>query len=169
MAKQKPGTFKAAHDDPLRELRQSWTTPRDTFDELNEVFRFSIDACASAENALLPRYWSREDDCRGHSWAGERVFCNPPFSETSSILPKTTEADLAVVLLPVTAIVTIYYCQYPATWMLLPARRMRFIPPPGLNPKNNRTPTLGTLIAVYGNATEEEVRSLGHVVYRTTV
>jgi hypothetical protein len=54
-------------------------------------------------------------------------------------------------------------CRQPAT--SLPFRHPHR-PPPGLNPKNNRTPTLGTLIAVYGNATEEEVRSLGHVVYR---
>lgn len=50
------------------------------FAPLHERFRFTIDAAASAENAKLPRYWTREDDALRQSWAGERVWCNPPFS-----------------------------------------------------------------------------------------
>lgn len=164
----KKGSVKAAADDPLKELRQSWTTPRETFDQLNSIFRFSIHACASPENALLPRYWSRENDCRSHSWAGERVFCNPPFSETASILPKCREAELAVVLLPVTSVTTIYFCKFPADWLLIPARRLRFIPPEGLNPANSHTPTLGTVIAIYGDSSTDQIKSIGHCCYRLT-
>jgi phage N-6-adenine-methyltransferase len=54
-------------------------TPED-FAPLHERFNFTIDAAASKENARLERYWTVEDDALDQSWAGERVWCNPPYS-----------------------------------------------------------------------------------------
>jgi phage N-6-adenine-methyltransferase len=55
-------------------------TLRDFFDPLHAEHAFTLDAAASDENALLPRYFTREHDGLAQSWAGERVWCNPPFS-----------------------------------------------------------------------------------------
>jgi hypothetical protein len=71
-----------------------------------------------------------------------------------------------VVLLPVTSVTTIYFCEHAPDWLLVPTRRLKFIPPTGLNPSNTRTPTLGTVIAVYGMVDEQQVRSIGHRSYR---
>jgi len=37
-----------------------WETPQALFDELNKEFSFSIDVCASNQNAKVDRFWSRE-------------------------------------------------------------------------------------------------------------
>jgi hypothetical protein len=78
------------------------TTP-EVFDPLHERFRFTIDVAASPHNAKLPRYYSMEDDGLAQSWAGERVWCNPPYSVVEPWLLKAHaehRAELIVMLLP---------------------------------------------------------------------
>lgn len=55
-------------------------TTREMFDPLNERFGFTIDVAALPHNAKLPRYFTPDDDGLERSWAGERVWCNPPYS-----------------------------------------------------------------------------------------
>lgn len=50
------------------------------FGPLHAEFRFTVDACASPANALLPRYWTEAQDCKAQDWARERVWINPPYS-----------------------------------------------------------------------------------------
>jgi phage N-6-adenine-methyltransferase len=42
---------------------------------------FTLDVAAAAHNAKAPRYFTRADDGLVQSWAGERVWCNPPYSD----------------------------------------------------------------------------------------
>jgi phage N-6-adenine-methyltransferase len=49
------------------------------FSALDSEFAFTVDGAASAANALLPWYWSAEQDALAQSWRGERVFVNPPY------------------------------------------------------------------------------------------
>jgi len=53
------------------------------FTPLHARFRFTVDAAATAANARLDRFWTAEDDALSLSWAGERVWCNPPYSHPS--------------------------------------------------------------------------------------
>lgn len=46
-------------------------TPRDFFDPLHDVERFTLDAAASHANALLPRYFVRAEPQRACMWAVE--------------------------------------------------------------------------------------------------
>ena len=55
-------------------------TRRDFFDPLHARWGFTVDAAASAKNALLPRFWTRETNALVQPWRNERVWCNPPFS-----------------------------------------------------------------------------------------
>jgi site-specific DNA-methyltransferase (adenine-specific) len=57
-----------------------WTTPQTLFDTLNMEFGFTLDAAASAENSKCDRFFSAEQDALVHSWDGEVVWCNPPYS-----------------------------------------------------------------------------------------
>jgi len=53
-----------------------WATPQDFYDKLDAEFHFDLDACASAENAKHPRYYSENSlEC---DWEPFRVFMNPP-------------------------------------------------------------------------------------------
>lgn len=58
-----------------------WETPKDLFDRLNDEFRFTLDVCATAENAKCSRYFTKEQDGLLHDWTGETVWCNPPYGK----------------------------------------------------------------------------------------
>ena len=81
-----------------------WTTPRWLFDRLNERFLFSIDVAATRENRLCDAWYDSHDDGLTQSWEGERVFCNPPYSQISLWAHKfafeAKNAALIVALIP---------------------------------------------------------------------
>ena len=60
------------------------------FAALNERFRFTIDIAASWQNKKLQRYRSEKYAITGLncSWAMERVWCNPPYSNIRGWLEK---------------------------------------------------------------------------------
>lgn len=75
--------FKSAHVE--------WGTPPDLLTALEKEFHFTLDPCAPGQ------LW----DGRSISWAGQRVFCNPPYGKgIDKWLAKGPEAELAVYLLP---------------------------------------------------------------------
>jgi phage N-6-adenine-methyltransferase len=49
---------------------------------------FTLDVAAAAHNAKAPRYFTRADDGLAQSWSGERVWCNPPYSNLADWLAK---------------------------------------------------------------------------------
>lgn len=61
--------------------KDDWGTPQALYDILNEEFGFTLDVCASAYNYKCSKYYTIEDDGLSKSWAGETVFCNPPYSK----------------------------------------------------------------------------------------
>jgi site-specific DNA-methyltransferase (adenine-specific) len=56
-----------------------WATPQSFFDKLNKEFGFSLDPCATHENAKCDYYFTKEKNGLLESWEGETVFCNPPY------------------------------------------------------------------------------------------
>lgn len=58
---------------------EEWATPQAFYDELNKEFGFTLDPCATPENAKCTRYFTKETDGLSQSWQGEIVFCNPPY------------------------------------------------------------------------------------------
>lgn len=58
-----------------------WATPKDFFDTLNEEFDFTLDPCASTDNAKCDKFYTKEQDGLKQDWSGERVFCNPPYGK----------------------------------------------------------------------------------------
>jgi len=80
-----------------------WFTPQPLFDELNAEFRFTLDPCATTENAKCKKFFTQEQDGLAQDWSGERVFCNPPYGRTIGKWVEklaTGGAKLAVALLP---------------------------------------------------------------------
>lgn len=56
-----------------------WATPQDFFNELNKKFGFTLDPCATHENAKCEKYFTISEDGLQQNWGGETVFCNPPY------------------------------------------------------------------------------------------
>lgn len=65
----------------LKSDRTDWETPRDLFERLDRFWHFDLDVAASDENHLCTDYFTRETDGLAHSWAGRRVWCNPPYGK----------------------------------------------------------------------------------------
>lgn len=85
------------------------------FAELDARFHFTLDVAASIENTKCERFYDREADGLEQSWNGERVWCNPPYSECGPWVDKAWDewwgpsgarlganpgAELIVMLLP---------------------------------------------------------------------
>lgn len=81
-----------------------WATPQDFFDALNAEFHFTLDVCATAENAKCEAYYSREMDGLSRPWAGN-VWCNPPYGKTIGLWCRKAseeiqkDADVIVMLI----------------------------------------------------------------------
>ena len=54
-------------------------TPPDIWEALTKEFAFTIDVCASHENHLLPRYYTKDDDALTKDWSGEIAYIHPLF------------------------------------------------------------------------------------------
>jgi phage N-6-adenine-methyltransferase len=56
-----------------------WETPQVLYDELARIFGgFTLDPCATQENAKCAHFFTREDDGLSRDWKG-KVFMNPPY------------------------------------------------------------------------------------------
>jgi phage N-6-adenine-methyltransferase len=55
-----------------------WATPQDTFDALHAEFGFTLDVCATAENAKCADYFTVEQDGLAQEWRGVS-WMNPPY------------------------------------------------------------------------------------------
>lgn len=80
-------------------------TPAWLWRELHHRFAFTLDAAASPSNAKCSRYFSLSDCGLAGPWAGERVWCNPPYSDLEGWLAKAWAefaacCPLVVLLLP---------------------------------------------------------------------
>lgn len=118
-----------------------WRTPYRLFHNLHREFNFSLDGAATEHDALLPRF---TDDIHNQSWVGEKVFCNPPCSDTKTFLVKASEADLAVFLIPYRP-QTIYWLKHIFTNPLcheirILHRAVKYLPPAGHNGLVVRSP-----------------------------
>ncbi len=47
-----------------------WATPQDFFDKLDAEFHFSLDPCASEDNAKCKKYFTEEDNGLIQNWGG---------------------------------------------------------------------------------------------------
>ena len=61
-----------------------WETPQWLFDQLNAEFGFTVDVCATPENAKCERYYTVHDDGLTQDWSNEIVYCNPPYGREMS-------------------------------------------------------------------------------------
>ena len=79
-------------------------TAPEVFEPLHDRFGFTLDVAASPHNAKCDRYYTPEQDGLIQSWAGETVWCNPPYSDIAPWVTKAwqeaPDTHGAVLLLP---------------------------------------------------------------------
>lgn len=57
----------------------NWETPAWLFNILDQWFNFTLDACATEQNAKVAHFFSPEQDGLAQSWGEHVVWCNPPY------------------------------------------------------------------------------------------
>ncbi len=83
---------------------QTWNTPRELFDPLNEKWNFTLDVACLASSALCSKYFTPEDDGLEQSWGEEVCWMNPPYNDIRTWTKKAIDAyqngATVVVLIP---------------------------------------------------------------------
>ncbi|HBL7504601.1 TPA: DNA methylase [Escherichia coli] len=138
-----------------------WRTPFLLFKNLHREFGLTLDGAATKHDALLPRF---TDDIRNQSWDGERVFCNPPYSDTKTFLVKASEADLAVFLIPYRP-QTIYWLKHIFTNPLcheirILHRAVKYLPPAGHNGLTIRSPLPSAVVVFKKEPRRHEITQM---------
>lgn len=138
-----------------------WRTPYRLFRNLHREFGFSMDGAATEYDTLLPRF---TDDIHNQSWVGERVFCNPPYSDTKTFLLKAAEADLAVFLIPYRPHTT-YWLKHLFTNPLcheirILHRAVKYLPPAGRRGDVLRSPFASAIVIFKSESRKHEITQM---------
>lgn len=138
-----------------------WRTPSLLFRNLHREFVFTLDGAATKHDTLLRRF---TDDIHNQSWDGERVFCNPPYSDIPSFLVKASEADLAVFLIPYRP-QTIYWLRHVFTNPLcheirILHRAVKYLPPAGHNGLVIRSPFASAIVIFRTEPRKHEITQM---------
>lgn len=56
-----------------------WSTPQKLFDVLDREFQFTLDPCASKNNAKCKHYCNKSINGLTYDWSNYSVFMNPPY------------------------------------------------------------------------------------------
>ena len=104
-------------------LTCEWATPQGIFDSLNSEFHFTLDPCATVENAKCPKFYTHGQDGLSQDWDGEIVFMNPPYGrQIVQWIQKAFESNALVVCLLPSRTDTRWWHEY-----CMKAREIRFI------------------------------------------
>ena len=151
---------------PLDEVDDR-TTPDQVFLPLAERFKgFTVDAAAASHNTRCERYWTRADDGLIQPWAGEKVWCNPPYSDLAAWVHKahreSRQADLIVMLLPANRTEQGWWQDWIEPWRdgrhpygprtEFWRGRTRFIKAGQTEIKPNERPPFGCVLAIWGSS-----------------
>lgn len=99
-----------------------WETPQKLFDELNEEFHFTLDVCATKENAKCKKYYTINDDGLKKVWKGT-CWMNPPYGrQIIHWMKKAYESKCTVVCLVPSRTDTKWWHEY-----CMKAKDIRFI------------------------------------------
>lgn len=141
-------------------------TPDDLWRALHAEFQFTLDAAASAANAKLPKFYTRDTDGLLRLWAVDRVWCNPPFSRLEPWVAKAwfemrAGCELIVMLLPANRCEQRFWQQYvepfrdkdPRDGVKLSTRflpgRPRFAAPNAPKPHKGDRPPFGCVLLIW--------------------
>ncbi len=71
--------------------KDEWATPQSLYDALDAEFHFTLDVCATAENAKVERFFTLDDDALTEAWTGA-CWMNPPYSRMTEFMDKAARS-----------------------------------------------------------------------------
>lgn len=128
----------------------SWETPQDLFDELNEEFNFTQDLCAASYNKKCRAYFNDLFCGASYTLFDHVCWMNPPYSNPKPFVQRAwdiAEHNLVVCLLkcdPSTQTWAIFWDYEkhqprPGCQIRFFPKRIKFTPPVGVNGKSGPT------------------------------
>lgn len=97
----------SAQNHPQQQIRHDVDdrgTTAEMFEWFSQLGPFTLDVAAASHNAKCSRFYTIREDGLRQSWANERVWCNPPYSNIAPWVQKAWEehtvADGIAMLLP---------------------------------------------------------------------
>ena len=76
-----------------------WETPLELFNDLDNEFHFTLDVCATKENAKCLNYIDKERDGLTWNWNNQSCWMNPPYGrEIGKWVKKASEVSGGVVV-----------------------------------------------------------------------
>ena len=139
-----------------------WMTPPDLFNYFDEVFNFTFDLAASADNALCAKYFTKEDDALSQDWdaIGGNLFCNPPYGRKPPPLftEKAVRCEAKVFMLLAARIGSAWFhrAMKDSTITVAPNQRIKFRWPG----KKNGAPFPSSVMLFNDDVTEEQLERL---------
>jgi phage N-6-adenine-methyltransferase len=99
------------------EHNDTFNTPLYIYEQLDSVFSFQVDAACDSTNHKAPCGFMIDKGVSGldESWANQRVFCNPPFSEKKQWIEKAileverNSCPICVMILPLNCMSTSFF------------------------------------------------------------
>lgn len=73
------GGVKAKNNGRYNGNGRDWRTPPEVFGPLHAEFNFTLDPCCHPETPLCANFFTERHNGLLQSWAGHRVFMNPPY------------------------------------------------------------------------------------------
>ena len=64
---------------------EEWATPLTFFAELDREFGFTLDPCATRQNAKCSTFYTKSENGLDQDWGDHIVFCNPPYGRNISL------------------------------------------------------------------------------------
>lgn len=141
-------------------------TPDDLWLPLHAEFGFTMDAAATFENTKVPSNYCSLNGYDGlrTAWAGERVWCNPPFSDMRAWIAKasleaTCGCPLIVMLVPANRTEQRWWQEWVEPYRdrggrlsvrFLPGR-VRFHRPGWTKPTKGDRPPFGVALLIWSN------------------
>lgn len=76
-----------AFGDRFTSNRQDWQTPDSVFKPLDDEFKFTLDVCATPQNARCENYFTTRENGLLQEWSG-CCWMNPPFGDQAKWVKK---------------------------------------------------------------------------------
>lgn len=109
--------------------RQTWETPAELFDYLNNEYCFSLDVAASAGNSKCTDWIDDTEDALAIQWSGI-CWCNPPYGSKKQQLKDWVRKAYHEGLKPHCVVIMLIPCRTNTVWWheyVMKAKAIRFI------------------------------------------